>query len=72
MSQETTEAIIPLVLRTSVSVTSLDKTLERIRIRIIVGSIAVLLLAGIVTLLISRNVSRPLELMKKSADQEIH
>jgi two-component system phosphate regulon sensor histidine kinase PhoR len=66
---ETADGIISLVIRTSVSVTSLDKTIEQIRFRIIVGSIAVLLLAGVVTLLISRNVSRPLELMKKSAER---
>lgn len=58
-----------VVLRTSVSVSSLDRTLASIKIRIVIGSLAVLLLAGIVTLLISRNVSRPLEQMKKSAEQ---
>ncbi|MFT5701906.1 MAG: two-component system phosphate regulon sensor histidine kinase PhoR [Desulforhopalus sp.] len=58
-----------IVLRTSVSVASLEKTLARIKTRIILGSLAVLLLAGGVTLLISRNVSRPLEQMKRSAEQ---
>ena len=58
-----------VVLRTSVSISSLDKTLERIKTRIIAGSLAVLLLAGFVTLVISRNVSRPLEQMKRSAQQ---
>ena len=58
-----------VVLRTSVSVSSLDRTLTRIKTRIIFGSFAVLLLAGFVTLLISRNVSRPLEQMKRSAEQ---
>jgi len=62
-------ALETIVLRTSVSVASLDKMLERIKIRIIFGSIAVLLLAGFVTLIISRNVSRPLEQMKRSAQQ---
>jgi len=62
-------ALETIVLRTSVSVASLDKMLERIKIRIILGSFAVLLLAGFVTLIISRNVSRPIEQMKRSAQQ---
>ncbi|PHR24046.1 MAG: PAS domain-containing sensor histidine kinase [Desulfotalea sp.] len=57
------------VLRTSVSVASLEKTLARIKTRIFFGSLIVLLVAGLVTLLISRNVSRPLERMKRSAEQ---
>ncbi|BHH84164.1 ATP-binding protein [Desulforhopalus sp. 52FAK] len=57
------------VLRTSVSISSLEKTLDRIKGRIIFGSFAVLLLAGLVTLIISRNVSRPLEQMRRSAQQ---
>jgi len=57
------------VLRTSVSVASLDKTLAGIKVRIGVGSVAVMLLAGVITLLISRNVSKPLEQMTKSAKQ---
>ena len=58
-----------IVLRTSVSISSLEKTLDRIKGRIILGSFAVLLLAGFVTLVISRNVSRPLEQMRRSAQQ---
>ena len=58
-----------VVLRTSVSVSSLERTLSNIKIRIVFGSFVVLLLAGFVTLLISSNVSRPLEQMKKSAEQ---
>ncbi len=62
-------SVINAVLRTSVSVASLDKTLADIRIRIGMGSVAVMLLAGLITLLISRNVSKPLEQMTKSAEQ---
>ena len=58
-----------VVLRTSVSVSSLERTLSSMKTRIILGSFAVILLAGLVTLLISRNVSRPLEQMKRSAEQ---
>jgi two-component system, OmpR family, phosphate regulon sensor histidine kinase PhoR len=58
-----------VVVRTSVSVASLERTFASIKTRIIVGSFAVLLLAGFVTLMISRNVSRPLEQMKRSAER---
>jgi two-component system, OmpR family, phosphate regulon sensor histidine kinase PhoR len=60
---------IDAVLRTSVSVAALDHTMQRIRVRIGLGSIAVMVLAGMVTLLVSRNISRPLEQMTKSAEQ---
>ena len=60
---------VEAVLRTSVSVAALDTTLRRIKSRIILASLAVLLLAGAVTLLISRNISRPLEQMTKSAER---
>ena len=62
-------ANINAVLRTSVSVSMLDKTLAGIKVRIGVGSFAVMFLAGIVTLLISRNISKPLEQMTRSAEQ---
>ncbi|MGB3211788.1 MAG: ATP-binding protein [Desulforhopalus sp.] len=61
--------VVNAVLRTSVSVTTLDKTLAGIKVRIGVGSVAVMVLAGLITLLISRNISRPLEQMTKSAEQ---
>ncbi len=60
---------INAVLRTSVSVASLDKTLADIKVRIGAGSVAVMLLAGAIALLISRNISKPLEQMTKSAEQ---
>ena len=60
---------INAVLRTSVSVASLDKTLAGIKIRIGLVAVAVMLLAGGITLLISRNISKPLEQMTKSAMQ---
>ncbi len=67
--QENSEKPIDAILRTSVSVAALDTTLRRIKTRIILGSLAVLLLAGAVTLLISRNISRPLEQMTRSAER---
>lgn len=60
---------ISAVLRTSVSVTALDVTLAGIKMRVVVGSLAVLLIAGAATLLISRNISKPLEQMTKSAER---
>ena len=59
---------ISAVLRMAVPVTAIDRTLEGIQLRIAFGSIAVILAAAAVTLLISRNISRPLEEMKKNAE----
>ena len=67
--QENPGKRVEAVLRTSVSVAALDTTLRRIKTRIIFASLAVLLLAGAVTLLISRNISKPLEQMTKSAER---
>ncbi len=61
--------VIDAVLRTSVSVASMDKTMDHIRMRILFGSMAGMVLAGAVTLLISRNVSKPLEQMTRTAGQ---
>ncbi len=66
---ENAESKVEAVLRTSVSVAALDTTLGRIRVRILIGSLALLLFAGAVTLFISRNISRPLEQMTKSAER---
>lgn len=60
---------IDLVLRTSVSVSSLEATLDSIKVSVGIGSVAIMLLAGVITLLISRNISKPLEQMTKSAEQ---
>lgn len=59
---------VEAVVRTSVSVASLDVALVQIKGRIAVGSLAVMILAGLVTLLISRNISKPLEQMTRSAE----
>lgn len=61
--------VIDAVLRTSVSVASMDKTMDHIRMRILFGSLAGMVLAGAVTLLISRNISKPLERMTRTAGQ---
>lgn len=59
---------VEAVVRTSLSVASLDKALFDIKKRIALGALAILVLAGIVTLLISRNISKPLEQMTRSAE----
>ncbi len=59
---------IAAVLRMAVPVTAIDQALRGIQKRIALGSIAVILAAAAVTLLISRNISRPLEEMKKNAE----
>lgn len=60
---------IDAVLRASVSVASMDKRMDLIRMRIIYGSLAIVLLAGGVTLIVSRNISKPLEQMTRTAGQ---
>jgi len=69
VSDNVARADINIVLRTSVSVATLDKTLTAIKFRIGMGSVAVMLFTGLITLLISRNISKPLEQMTKSAEQ---
>jgi len=60
---------INLVVRTSVSIASLDNTIAASKVRIGFGALAVVMLAAVVTLLISRNVSKPLAQMTESAEQ---
>jgi two-component system phosphate regulon sensor histidine kinase PhoR len=69
VSDNVSRAAINIVLRTSVSVATLDQTLMAIKFRIGMGSVAVMLFTGLITLLISRNISKPLEQMTKSAEQ---
>jgi two-component system, OmpR family, phosphate regulon sensor histidine kinase PhoR len=57
------------VLRTSMSVASLEKALQRIQWRVALGAAVVLLVAGLITLLVVRNISRPLEEMTRNAEQ---
>jgi two-component system phosphate regulon sensor histidine kinase PhoR len=59
----------PGALRVSVPVTAIERTLRNIQAKIALGSIAVVLAAALVTLLVSRRISRPLEEMKQSAER---
>jgi two-component system, OmpR family, phosphate regulon sensor histidine kinase PhoR len=57
------------VLRVSVSVADLEAAMDRIKTRLFFGSVAVLVLAGLVNLFISRNITRPLEQMTAIAER---
>jgi len=59
----------PGVLRLSVPVTAIERALRNVQTKIALGSIAVILAAALVTLLVSRRISRPLEEMKQSAER---
>lgn len=56
------------VLRVSVSVSAIDRKLEGIQRHISLGGIAVALLATGASLLFSRRVSRPLEIIREGAE----
>ncbi len=56
------------VLRVSVSVSAIDRKLERIQRHISLGGIVIALLATGASLLFSRRVSRPLEIIREGAD----
>jgi len=59
---------IEAVLRLAVPVTSIDRALSGIQLRIGLGSLLVIFVAGLIVLVISRNISNPLEKMKKNAE----
>jgi two-component system phosphate regulon sensor histidine kinase PhoR len=63
------EGTIIGVLRTSIPVTDIDEALSVIRSRILLGSVVVALVAAGISLLISRRISRPLEELKRGAEQ---
>lgn len=57
------------VIRTSMPLTVVEKALDSIRIRMIISGLAIALLAAIVSLLVSRNISLPLEKLKAGAQR---
>ena len=57
------------VLRVSVPATAIDATLQSIRNKIGIGLAVIIFLAAAVALLVSRNISRPLEVMKRGAER---
>ena len=56
------------VLRTSVPITSLDKELKNIRVKIVLGGLIAALFAAGISFIFSRRMSRPLEKMKRGAE----
>jgi len=61
-------ATVNAVLRLAVPVTAIDRALAGIQMRIGLGSIVVVAVAGLLVLFISRRISRPLEGMKQNAE----
>lgn len=57
------------VLRVSVPATAINRILQSIRGRMLAGSAGIILLAALVALLVSRHISRPLEIMKANAER---
>ncbi len=57
------------VLRVSIPVTSVDNALKSIQRKIVLGGLLIALFAAIISLFVTRRISRPLEEMKKSADR---
>ena len=51
------------VLRLSIPVTAVDAALQQLRTRLILGTLSVVIVAFIITLFVSRNISKPLEEM---------
>lgn len=56
-------------LRLSVPMVSLDSVLQSIHLRVLVVCLFVILAASVLTMLVARRISRPLELMKYEAEQ---
>lgn len=57
------------VLRVAIPVTAISETLRDVQIRIGLGAIVVVLVAALITLLVSRRISRPLEEIRQSAER---
>jgi two-component system phosphate regulon sensor histidine kinase PhoR len=60
------------VVRTSIPLTTIDEAIEGIQIKIIVAGIFVAILAALLSLLVSRRLSRPIEEIKQGAECFAH
>ena len=56
------------ILRTAIPVTAIDRALHAIEIRTVVGGVVITLLAAMITLYVTRRISRPIEEMKRGAE----
>ncbi len=61
-------SIIKGILRLSISVAAIDRAIEGIHYRILFGSLALILIAALIILTVSRTVSQPLEEMRTVAE----
>jgi len=59
---------IMAVIRTSLPITAIDKTLKSIQVKIALGGLLIALLAAVLSLYVSRRISRPIEKMKEGAE----
>ena len=57
------------VLRTAIPVTAIDRTLHTIEIKTAVGGLVIALLAALISLYVTRRISRPIEEMKYGAER---
>ena len=69
LKKEENQAEVPItaVLRLSIPITAVDTALFTLRARLIAGTVAAVFVAFLVTLFVSRNISRPLEEMTQGA-----
>ena len=56
------------ILRTAIPVTAIDKVLHTIEFRVVVGGLVIALLAAMISLYVSRRISRPVEEMRRGAE----
>ena len=61
------EGRVKAVLRTAVSVTSLDQTLRSVQLQIAFGGLVIAVMAAFVSLVVSRRISQPIEKIKQGA-----
>ncbi len=60
------------IVRTSLPVTFIDEVLHSIEVKIFWAGLAIALLAAVISLVVSRRISRPLEGMKRAAEEFSH
>lgn len=61
------EEHVQAVIRTAVSLTSLDQTLTSVRLKIAFGGLVIAVLAALVSLAVARRISQPIEEIKRGA-----
>jgi len=63
------DTVVKGVLRVSIPVTSFDQALKEVHGKIALGSLFIAIITAIITLTVSRHISRPLEIIKRSAER---